>query len=385
MSPTLIAIIAVVVCSAVVGFATYVVMQRATGQALADALAAMDGKAEQQRQEAMRLATESIREKGDLLLGEKAKQLDEEFRKYQKDLKEVLEQNAKQFGGFSEAVGKLSRGTEELRKVLFNPSKRGQWGERLAEDILRWAGLLEGKNYTKQEQIEGGGKPDYKIDMPPDRTLFMDAKFPLEQYAAYVNAQDEAAQKVAKDAFIAAVKGHISALAKRDYITKADANTIDYVLMFVPNESISAFVNEADPTLIDKALEHQVVLCTPLTLYAFLVVIRQATESFHTQKGAVEIMRRINLFGKEWEKYTAEISKVEKQFEGLLDTLQSINVGGTRYKKLNVQVREIENLRKKAGVPDLTSDEMLALQAGDDGEIIEGEYVEDDDPTMFGR
>lgn len=385
MSPTLIAVVAVLVCSAAVAFATYVVMQRATSQALTDALATMDGRAEQQRQEALRLATESIRGQGDLLLGAKAKQLDEEFRAYQQRLDTVLQRNAQEFGGFKDAVTRLSQGTEELRRVLFNPSKRGQWGERLAEDILRWAGLIEGKNYTKQQQIDGGGRPDYAIEMPPDRTLFMDSKFPLEKYAEYVNAQDEATQKAARDAFVAAVKGHISTLAKRDYITKADGDTIDYVLMFVPNESISAFVNEADPTLIDWSLEQRVVLCTPLTLYSFLVVIRQATESFHTQKQGVEIMRRIHLFKKEWEKYTAEIAKVEKQFHGLLDTLHSINEGGTRHKKLSVQVREIENLRKKAGVPEMTADEMRALEAVDDGDVIEGEYTEDDSPTMFGR
>ncbi len=95
------------------------------------------------------------------------------------------------------------------------------------------------------------------------------------------------------------MRGHVDALAKREYILKSEEEALDYVLMFVPNESISGFVHEADPTLIDYALNKKVVLCSPLTLYAFLVVIRQATDSFHTERTAASIMQQINKFSAE--------------------------------------------------------------------------------------
>jgi DNA recombination protein RmuC len=128
--------------------------------------------------------------------------------------------------------------------------------------------------------------------------------------------------------------------------------------MFVPNESISGFVHEASPSLIDDALDRKVVLCSPLTLYAFLVVIRQAADSFHTEQTAATIMQRVNQFGKEFEKYTGAVDQVSKSYAKLQDELESISTGGTRFKKLNVPVREIEKLRKNQGIPELEAGQL---------------------------
>ena len=354
-------------------------VELATQKALNDAVARLSAQAEQDRKEAIRLATESVTKSGQELLDTKAQVIDATLRGVSTDvtkrlnelnteLQNLRESSSRQYGSVEEAVSALAKRTDNLKDILSNSQKRGQWGERLAEDILRSAGFVEGKNYSKQQQIEGGGKPDYRFEMPPDRVLFMDVKFPLDQYSLYIAAEDDAVRAQAKKQFLDALHGHITALAKRDYLDKADNNTIDYVLMFVPNESISSFVHEADPELIDTALEQKVVLCTPLTLYAFLVVIRQATDSFHTEQNAADIMKRINLFNKEWVKYTEAVESVEDQFKKMIGTIESINVDGTRFKKLNVQVREIEKIRKREGIAEVTADEAgaLELESGED-------------------
>jgi DNA recombination protein RmuC len=143
---------------------------------------------------------------------------------------------------------------------------------------------------------------------------------------------------------------------------------LDYVLMFVPNESISGFVHEADPTLIDYALSKKVVLCSPLTLYAFLVVIRQATDSFHTEQTAATIMQQINKFSKEWVNYAKAVDQVQATFTKLQGEIESIGSEGTRYKKLNVPVKDIEKLRKNQGIPELTEAESSAVIDSDDDE-----------------
>jgi len=354
-------------------------VELATQKALNDAVARLSAQAEQDRKEAIRIATESVTKSGQELLDTKAQVIDATLRGVSTDvtkrlnelnteLQNLRESSSRQYGSVEEAVSALAKRTDNLKDILSNSQKRGQWGERLAEDILRSAGFVEGKNYSKQQQIEGGGKPDYRFEMPPDRVLFMDVKFPLDQYSLYIAAEDDAVRAQAKKQFLDALHGHITALAKRDYLDKADNNTIDYVLMFVPNESISSFVHEADPELIDTALEQKVVLCTPLTLYAFLVVIRQATDSFHTEQNAADIMKRINLFNKEWVKYTEAVESVEDQFKKMIGTIESINVDGTRFKKLNVQVREIEKIRKREGIAEVTADEAgaLELESGED-------------------
>ena len=354
-------------------------VELAAQKALNDAVARLSTQAEQDRQEAIRLATETVTKQSNDLLGAKAQVIDATLKGVTQDvtkrlseinteLQNLRESSSKQYGSVEEAVSALAKRTDNLKDILSNSQKRGQWGERLAEDILRSAGFVEGKNYSKQQQIEGGGKPDYRFEMPPDRVLFMDVKFPLDQYSLYIAAEDEAVRANAKVQFLSALHGHISALAKREYVDKAENNTIDYVLMFVPNESISSFVHEADPELIDTALEQKVVLCTPLTLYAFLVVIRQATDSFHTEKNAADIMRRINLFHKEWDNYTKAVDTVEDQFKKLVSAIESINKDCTRFKKLNVQVREIEKIRKREGIAEVDAAvaETLELESGDE-------------------
>lgn len=353
-------------------------VELAAQRAINEAMARLSIQSEQDRKEAIRIATETVTKSSRELLDTKAQVIDATLKGVSADVTKRLselnselhnlrEASTRQYGSVEEAVSALAKRTDNLKDILSNSQKRGQWGERLAEDILRSAGFVEGKNYSKQQKIEGGGIPDYRFDMPPDRVLFMDVKFPLDQYSQYITTEDEAVRVLAKAKFLEALHDHITKLAKRDYVDRADSNTIDYVLMFVPNESISSFVHEADSGLIDTALEKKVVLCTPLTLYAFLVVIRQATDSFHTEQNASDIMRRINLFNKEWAKYTESVELVEEQFKKMIDVIESINVDGTRFKKLNVQVREIEKIRKREGISELNAeDAALEVESDDD-------------------
>jgi DNA recombination protein RmuC len=211
--------------------------------------------------------------------------------------------------------------------------------------------------------------------MPPNRVLFMDVKFPLDKYAAHFSAETDALRDQAKSDFVKAVKGHVDALAKRDYVNNAKEEALDYVLMFLPNESISGFVHEADPELLDYALKKQVVLCSPLSLYSFLVVVRQATDSFHTEQTAASIMQQIKKFHDEWSKYIKAVDDVKDTFEKLNHKIDDISTGGTRFKKLSVPIREIEKMRTKQGIPELDP-ETSHGRIVNDGSIIS---LDDDD------
>ena len=340
---------------------------------------AANEEARKAQAEQLRQATDLIVQQGSNQFGTKADAIDQTLRQVAEQmalkmkeidtaLGDLRESSSRQFGTVEQAVTALSKRTENLNEILSSAQARGQWGERLAEDMLRAAGFVEGINYRKQGTIDGGGRPDYRFDMPPDRVLFMDVKFPLDKYAEYVAAQNDIQRASAKADFVRAVKGHVDALARRDYIDKSAENSIDYVLMFVPNESISGFVHEADPNLIDYALSKKVVLCSPLTLYAFLVVIRQASDSFHTEKTSVEIMQYINLFFKQWESYVQAVEKVRKSFATLTDDLESIDTNGTRFKMLNAQIKKIERLRTKQGIPELPASAADDASDDNDGE-----------------
>jgi len=351
-------------------------LSQSVSTALADALERLNDEARKTRDETVQLVTkagvEQIGAKGEMInqsLTNVADQVAKKMSEIDQALTSLRESTSKQYGTVEQAVAALTRRTDKLNDVLSSSQARGQWGERLAEDMLRAAGFVEGVNYSKQATIDGGGRPDYRFDIPPDRVLFMDVKFPLDKYAEYVAADTDQHKAVTKDAFIRAVKDRVIELAKRDYVDKASDNTVDYVLMFIPNESISGFVHEADPKILDFALERKVVLCSPLNLYAFLAVIRQATDAFHTEKTAAEIMQIVNRFQKQWDDYLKAVDKVEKSFHSLESDLASINTGGTRFRMLSAQVKKIEKLRQKQGIPE--------LPAALDDDVVDAEEIDD--------
>ena len=198
------------------------------------------------------------------------------------------QRNAEQFGKVDEAIRAqaevtqaLSTSTQSLREALANPKARGQWGERMAEDVLRLAGFIEHVNYEKQTAVEGTrALPDYTFTMPKGHALYMDVKFPLSAYLRFLEAGTDTERQAHREAFLRDVRARVRELAQREYASVGDRPAVDYVLLFLPNEAIAGFIHEQDPGLIEHALGQKVVLCSPLTLFAFLGVIRQAFDNF---------------------------------------------------------------------------------------------------------
>ena len=166
-----------------------------------------------------------------------------------------------------EIANTLSESTQALRSALANPQARGQWGERMAEDVLRLAGFVENVNYVKQTQIEGGaGRPDYTFRMPKGQTLFMDVKFPMAAYLRYLEADTDAEREAHLKRFLTDVRARVKELSKREYAIEGGGSALDNVLLFIPNEQITGFIHEHDPALIEDAMGQQVVMCSPLTM-----------------------------------------------------------------------------------------------------------------------
>jgi DNA recombination protein RmuC len=353
---------------------------QAVESALADALETLDQRSQRDRQDSINLASDRVAQASGEQLGRRAEQIDASLRGVQEsiglriqqmddEIKRLREQNAEKFGSVDKAVSDLLKSTGDLNNVLSSSQARGQWGERMAEDLLKAAGLIEGINYEKQDTISGGGRPDYTFLMPPDRVLYMDVKFPMDSYTKFVNATDSGVMASLKADFMKAVRDRVKELERRDYVVSTTQQSLDYVLLFVPNESITGFIHEADPSLIDWALERKVVLCSPLTLYAFLVVVRQATESFHTEETAAQIMQMMGKFRKQWESYVKSLDKVKRNFDNMQEELDDLTVG-KRFKGLNRETKKMEELRKRQNIPELLAgdDEAIDIDADSDEE-----------------
>lgn len=264
-----------------------------------------------------------------------------------------------------EITSTLSESTQSLRSALANPQARGQWGERMAEDVLRLAGFVEHVNYEKQTQIDGGtGRPDFTFHMPKGQTLFMDVKFPMAAYLRYLEAGTDAERETHLKRFLSDVRARVKELAKREYAVEGGGSALDNVLLFIPNEQLTGFIHEHDPALLEDAMSQQVVMCSPLTLFAFLGVIRQAHDNFMIEQTSDEILKLIGTFGTEWEKYTEQADKVKKRFDAVEKEFDLLV--GRRRRVLERPLRQLDELRRARNLP--VDGQLFALADGDDEE-----------------
>ena len=268
------------------------------------------------------------------------------------------ERSAEQFGqvdqslrAHAEIAQHLSTTTQSLREALANSKTRGQWGERMAEDVLRLAGFIENVNYCKQTAVEGEGRgmPDFTFFMPKQHVLYMDVKFPLASYLKYLDAGTDAERQAHRDQFLRDVRLRVKELAKREYAKVSESATVDQVLLFLPNETLSAFIIENDPSIVDDAMRQGIVLCSPVTLLAFLGLIRQAFDSFMIEQTSDQILGLLGKFGEQWGKYTDSLETVKKRFDGVQREFD--NLLGTRKRALERPLRELESIRREKGLP----------------------------------
>jgi DNA recombination protein RmuC len=248
---------------------------------------------------------------------------------------------------------RLADTTQSLRYALASPKARGQWGERMADDVLRLSGLIEGVNYRRQTGVSGGGIPDVTFLLPGDRVLHMDVKFPIDNYLRALDAASDAEAQAATTGFVRDVRQRIKEVTTRAYIDPD--TTVDYVLLFIPNESVYSFIHEHDPAMVDTALAQRVVLCSPFTLFAVLAVIRQAMDAFQVERTGDEILRCLGSFTTQWGKFSDQVDVVAKR----LDSTQRAydDLAGTRRKALQRTIDQVDDLRTRRGLSDPVSDD----------------------------
>ena len=243
----------------------------------------------------------------------------------------------------------LAETTGHLREALASPKARGQWGERMADDVLRLAGMVEGVTYRKQSSTASGSIPDVTFLLPGGRCLHMDVKFPVDNYLRHLEANTDHDREASAKAFLRDVRNRVKELKGREYIH--EDTTLDEVLLFIPNESVWAFIHERDPQLIDVALAQKVVLCSPVSLFAVLAVIRQAVEQTQLTRTSNEILECLAGFGKEWTKFSESLDGVVRKFDTAQRGLEEVT--GPRRRQLDRQLDRIEALRAHRDVPEL--------------------------------
>jgi DNA recombination protein RmuC len=213
----------------------------------------------------------------------------------------------------------------------------------MADDVLRLAGLVEGVSYVKQRATPLGTIPDVTFLLPGGRVLHMDVKFPIASYVRCTEAASDAERDAHRVAFLRDVRARVRELTGRGYIDVA-GGTLDYVLLFLPNEAIYSFVHEHDRALLDDALRQKLVLCAPLSLYAVLAVVRQAAETAALERTSGEVLAALGSFTQEWGRFCDSLDKVGRAVDAVERAYGEL--AGTRRRSLERPLARVDELRR---------------------------------------
>ena len=218
-------------------------------------------------------------------------------------LKALDERVEKLTTSYNTHQGKVSRLTEEMMgmntaankmvQAMHSPVSRGKWGENSLRNIIETAGMLPYSDFTEQTTGEVEGRvlrPDVVINLPNQGSLAVDAKAPefAEAYEKMIATESIEEQQLLLADHIKSMRAHVKTLSLKEYWNQFDRSP-EFVVMFVPLESMLSDALKSDPTLVDDAMRSRVLIASPMNLLALLLAAHRGWQGFRVQEDAKKI------------------------------------------------------------------------------------------------
>ena len=277
---------------------------------------------------------------------------------------------------------------DETRKIagaLSNSQIRGKFGEAQLELLLQGAGLREGHEYTAQRSTtdaDSSGIPDVTVNMPGGSQLFIDSKFPFERFLEAFGTDDQAERDQYLQQHTRDLMKHVDALAKRGY--HKSQGSPDFVVLFVPFETLLSEALRSDPQFLEKAFKVGVTVATPTSMMALLRTIgyiftrnKLAENADEIQKVASTFLKNITLLHTKIVAVGSAISQTSRAYEDLVPTAEkTVLAPARRIHNLGVAGDKDKLAIEYPEAPDDVRDLKNAeLDAGDD--YIDAEEVDE--------
>jgi DNA recombination protein RmuC len=251
----------------------------------------------------------------------------EQFGTIQEQLKNAIDSDAA-----------LRKQTQALSQALSSNNIRGVWGETQLRKLVELAGLIKHADFDEQASFStdtGSGRADMVINLPGGKSLAIDSKVPFNSYQEASTISDLASgEELARrnrliDEHVKAVKGHVDALSSKSYWTGLNASP-DFVIAFVPSESLLSAALDADPALLEYAFKKNVALASPVSLFSVLKTInyiwRQNVDETQVRtmiKLGKELYERVGKVAEHADKLGRSITATVKDYNTFVSSLES--------------------------------------------------------------
>ena len=267
----------------------------------------------------------------------------EEFRRAVEDSKEKSLKNSasieQQIRSMMEQTMSIGKQADNLATALRSNNKTvGNWGEVILLNLLEGMGLQEGKDYVQQETIkdvdgrtvlsdENGRRlvPDVVLYLPENKAVVIDSKVSLDGYIDYSNSTDDAGRAVALASHRRSVEAHVKELSDKNYsqyIRQTGRDSLDYVVMFVPNEGAFQLYYQNFREDWHKAFDKRIIITGESNLFAMLKIIENTWVRVNQQKNTEEVMRlaselldRVGKFANTFDDVGVVLGKATAKFE----------------------------------------------------------------------
>ena len=258
-------------------------------------------------------------------------------------LKSSLEQVVQLQTNLQEAVRNTNDATGQLRNALQNPRVAGTWGEISLDRIVELAGMTDHVDTDRQIELRASDgseeRPDRLIYLTGGLKIPVDAKTSATNYIRAVGEPDENERKRLLRQSAADLKARITELRGRGY-DKIEGYA-GMTFLFVPNEAMLSSALALEPNIIEDALQHQIVICSPLLFLCYLRAFANGWRIQKQQENAEEVARRGKMLYERLQSFFTALGKVGSY---LNHTVEKFNACVAKMDNLLVPGRELGKL-----------------------------------------
>jgi DNA recombination protein RmuC len=274
----------------------------------------------------------------------------ETLKKVDVKLGEAERERLEAYARLTEKVSALGSTADRLSRALRTPAVRGRWGEMQLRRVVEIAGMLRRCDFDEQPPLQGDNgrlRPDLIVQLPGGKQIVVDAKSPLEAFLDAQDAADEETRSTKLQAHSRQVRDHMDKLGSKGY-WEALATSPEFVVMFLPGETLFSAALQHDLGLIEHGLNQRVLLASPITLIAMLTTVAHSWR----QEALTENFREVAALGRELydrlATFAGHLNDVRKRLDGAVQSYNQaagsfesrVLVTARRMKDLNVTTAE---------------------------------------------